>query len=175
MTCLPVVPLPAPGVLHLINKAPIDWYSKKQVTVEMATYGSEFVAARTCINQIVDLRTSTTLHYLGVPISITLVSPSEGDKSIMFGDNKTVADSSTVPHAKLHKQHNALSFHRASAKLLLPRLLLSTIWRVTTILLIFSAASIGATNSRDGVYSSHCFSITKATWLVIFTRTILML
>jgi len=29
------------------------------------------------------------------------------------GDNKSVVDSSTVPHAKLHKQHNALSFHQA--------------------------------------------------------------
>jgi hypothetical protein len=30
----------------------------------------------------------------------------------MFGDNKTVVDSSSIPHAKLHKCHNALSFHR---------------------------------------------------------------
>jgi hypothetical protein len=29
----------------------------------------------------------------------------------MFRGNKTVIDSSTQPHAKLHKQHNALSFH----------------------------------------------------------------
>ena len=89
------------GILHLINKTPLDWYSKKQATVETATYGSEFVAARTCVDQIVDLR--TTLRYLGVPIR---------DKSYVFGDNKTVVDSSTIPHAKLHKRHNALSFHR---------------------------------------------------------------
>jgi hypothetical protein len=36
------------GILHLMNKAPIEWYSKKQATVETATYGSEFVAARIC-------------------------------------------------------------------------------------------------------------------------------
>ena len=30
----------------------------------------------------------------------------------MFGDNKSVVDSSTVPHSKLHKRHTALSFHR---------------------------------------------------------------
>jgi Reverse transcriptase (RNA-dependent DNA polymerase) len=34
------------GILHLINKTPLDWYSKKQATVETATYCSEFVAAR---------------------------------------------------------------------------------------------------------------------------------
>jgi hypothetical protein len=35
--------------LHLVNKTPLDWYSKKQVTVETATYGSEFDAACTCV------------------------------------------------------------------------------------------------------------------------------
>jgi hypothetical protein len=33
------------GILHLVNKTPIDWFSKKQATVETATYGSEFIAA----------------------------------------------------------------------------------------------------------------------------------
>jgi hypothetical protein len=37
------------GILHLINKTPLDWYSKKQATVETATYGSEFVAPRICV------------------------------------------------------------------------------------------------------------------------------
>ena len=44
------------GILHMIIATPIDWYSKKQATVETATYGSEFVAACTCVEQIVDLR-----------------------------------------------------------------------------------------------------------------------
>jgi len=30
----------------------------------------------------------------------------------MFGDNKSVVDSSTQLYAKLHKRHNMLSFHR---------------------------------------------------------------
>ena len=37
------------GVLHCINKTPIDWFSKKQETVETATHGAEFVAAKTTI------------------------------------------------------------------------------------------------------------------------------
>jgi hypothetical protein len=79
----------------------MDWYSKKQATVETATFGSEFITARTTIDQIVDLR--TTLRYLGVPIR---------EKSYVFRDNKTVIDASLTPHAKLHKRNNALSFHR---------------------------------------------------------------
>jgi Reverse transcriptase (RNA-dependent DNA polymerase) len=89
------------GILHLANKTPIDWYSKKQATVETATYGSEFVAARTCVEQIIDLR--NTLRYLGVPIR---------DKSYMFGDNQSVVNSSMQVFAKLHKRHTMLSFHR---------------------------------------------------------------
>eukprot|EP00957_Ditylum_brightwellii_P174043 13251384-Ditylum_brightwellii.AAC.1 len=40
------------GIIHLLNKTPIDWFLKRQNTVETATYGSEFVAARTAIDQI---------------------------------------------------------------------------------------------------------------------------
>ena len=87
--------------LHFVNGTPIEWWSKKQATVETATYSSEFVAARTCVEQIIDLR--NTLRYLGVPII---------EKSIMFGDNESVVKSSTSVYAKLHKRHTALSFHR---------------------------------------------------------------
>ena len=34
------------AVLHFLNQTPIDAYTKRQSTVETATYGSEFVAAR---------------------------------------------------------------------------------------------------------------------------------
>jgi hypothetical protein len=89
------------GILHLGNKTPIEWFSKKQATVETATYGSEFVAARVCVEQIIDLR--NTLRFLGVPVR---------EKSYMFGDNKSVVDSSMQLNAKLHKRHAMLSFHR---------------------------------------------------------------
>jgi hypothetical protein len=88
------------GILHLLNKTPIDWYSKKQATVETARYGSEFVAARVCVEQVIDFR--NTLRFLGVPVR---------EKSYMFGDNKSVVDSSMQLNAKLHKRHTMLSFH----------------------------------------------------------------
>ena len=44
------------GILHPFNKTPINWHSKKQATVETATYGSEFIASCTCVDhQVVDL------------------------------------------------------------------------------------------------------------------------
>ena len=54
------------GILHLFNKTPIDWYTKRQATVETATYGSEFVAARQVVDLIIDLQTS--LRYFGIPV-----------------------------------------------------------------------------------------------------------
>ena len=54
------------GCHHFVNKTPVDWYSKKQATVETATYGSEFVAAEAETEQIMDIRQS--LRYLGAPI-----------------------------------------------------------------------------------------------------------
>ena len=89
------------GVLHLANKTPIDWFSKLQATVETATFGSEFVAARSATEQTTDIR--NTFRYLGVPVETP---------TMMFGDNETVVNSSSVPHSKLMKRHNALSYHR---------------------------------------------------------------
>jgi hypothetical protein len=89
------------GVLHFLNQTPLDWFSKKQGSVETATYGSEFMASRICVKQAIDLR--LTLRYLGVPIC---------NQSYMFGDNEAVVNSATKFDAKLHKRHTALSFHR---------------------------------------------------------------
>ena len=79
-----------------------DSYSKKQATVETATYGSEFVEVKTATEQIMDMR--YTLRYLGVPIK---------SKSYMFVDNRSVVTSATLPHSTLSKRHNILAFHRA--------------------------------------------------------------
>ena len=44
-----------------------------------------------------------TVFKKGVPIK---------SKAYMFGDNKSVVTSSTVPHSLLSKRHNILSYHR---------------------------------------------------------------
>ena len=89
------------GVLHLFNNTPTGWYaSKKQWSAETATYGSKFVATRTATEQVIDNRLS--LRYLGVPVKETF----------MFGDNKSVVNSSNIPTDMLHKWHIMLSWHR---------------------------------------------------------------
>ena len=79
----------------------MDWYSKKQATVETATYSSEFVAAITAREQIMDIR--QTSRYLGAPITT---------KSFLFGDNRSVVTSATLPYSTLTKRHNIFAFHR---------------------------------------------------------------
>ena len=88
------------GVLHFFNKTPIDWYSKKQNTVETATYGSENNAARAAIEQIKAIK--LTLMWLGVPLH---------GSPILLGDNESVTISGTQPDNKLHKRHLMLSYH----------------------------------------------------------------
>ena len=76
-------------------------HTPKDTTVETATYRSEFGAARTAVDQIIDIR--TTSRYLGVPIR---------DKSYMFGDNRSVVTSSTIPNSTISKRHHLASYHR---------------------------------------------------------------
>ena len=74
--------------------------------MEKAACGSECSLARTCVEQILDLR--VTLRCLGAPIRYL---------SHMFGDNKTVVDNSMMSHGKTHQRHVAFSFHRAREKI----------------------------------------------------------
>ncbi len=89
------------GILHLINQFPFYWYCKKQATVETATFGSEFNAAKSAVEQIINIR--NTLRYLGVPIQ---------GRSMMFGDNQSVVTNATIPHSQLNKRHLALAYHK---------------------------------------------------------------
>jgi hypothetical protein len=115
------------GMLHLIKKTPIDWYSKKQAIVQMATHGFKSVAAHTSVERDLDQRLK--LRYLGVPIH---------SRNYIFGDDKFDPAPSSI---------NAiwLSPFTACVKPSLPRSLASiksTEYESPLILL----ASIGATS-----------------------------
>jgi hypothetical protein len=88
------------GIFHIINQTHLAWFSKKQSTVETATYGCEFVAARTAREQILDIR--NTLRYLEVPAETA---------SILIGDNEAVVNAFFDPNFRQHKRHTSLSFH----------------------------------------------------------------
>ena len=120
------------AVLHFVNTTPIDWFFKRQDTVETATYSSEFVAAKTATEQIRDLR--NTLRYLGVPIM---------DKAYMFGDNKSVDMSSTIPQSILKERHNMLSYNRVRE--LIAAKILEFCWLSSSKIGVTSSTNIGTT------------------------------
>jgi hypothetical protein len=88
------------GFIIFLNNAPIDWYSKRQNTVESSTFGSEYVVLRTAIERIRALRYK--LRMFGIPI--------EGPAYVL-GDNKSVIESVSRVEARLTKKHNAICFH----------------------------------------------------------------
>jgi hypothetical protein len=89
------------GIMLFLNKAPLIWYSKRQNTVESSTFGSEFVAMKTSIEQIEALRYK--LRMMGIPVY--------GETNV-FCDNEAVFKNSTKPESTLKKKHNAIAYHR---------------------------------------------------------------
>ena len=83
------------------TRPPFTLFSKQQNQVESVTYGSEFMAARQAVQQIIDL--CYTLCMFSVPVH---------GASWLLGDNKSVVTSSTIPHSSLSKCWNALSYHK---------------------------------------------------------------
>ena len=70
------------GLLIFVNRAIVIWYSKRQNTVEVSTFGSEITAMKNAIEFIEALRYK--LRMFGVPINGT---------TIIFCDNKAVTKS----------------------------------------------------------------------------------
>ena len=89
------------GIVLQLNRTIIRATSKRQNTVETSTYGSEMVAGRLCVEQVMDLRYK--LRMLGVPIN---------GASVMLGDNQSAITSCTIPSSSLKKKHNAIAYHR---------------------------------------------------------------
>ena len=89
------------GILIYLNNAPIDWYSKKQNTVESSTFGSEFIAMRIACDKVEALRYK--LRMFGIPI----IGPAD-----VYCDNGSVVMSAQRVEGRLNKKHNAICFHR---------------------------------------------------------------
>ena len=89
------------GYLIFLNKTPVHWVSRRQSTVETATYGSEFVSGKATVEEIIEFR--YILRMLGAPIN---------GPSYLFGDNKSVVDSASIPDFNIKKRHLALCFHK---------------------------------------------------------------
>ena len=89
------------GILIFMNRAPIIWYSKRQASVEVSTFGAEYCALRIATELIESLRYK--LRMFGVPI--------DGPASV-FCDNESVYKNTTIPESTLKKKHHSIAYHR---------------------------------------------------------------
>ena len=78
------------GIINFLQNAPIIWFSKRQNTVEAATFGSEFVALHICKEFIAAL--CYNLIMFGGPLD----GPSD-----VFCDNRGVVMISSKPESTL--------------------------------------------------------------------------
>ena len=72
------------GFLIYVNTALVQWFSKKQSTVETSVFGAEFVAMKQGIDALRGLRYKLTM--MGIPIS---------GPSYIYGDNMSVIHNSS--------------------------------------------------------------------------------
>ena len=89
------------GILIFVNRAPIIWYSKRQNTVETSTFGSEFIAMKTAVEQVEALRYK--IRMFGSPI--------EGPTNV-FCDNEAVFKNASMPDSTFRKKHTSICYHR---------------------------------------------------------------
>ena len=83
-----------------LNKALIYVFSKKQTSCETSSFGSEFIAMKSCCEYLRGLRFK--LRMMGIPV--------EGF-SYIFGDNKSVLSNTQKPHSVLNKKSSSMAYH----------------------------------------------------------------
>mmetsp|Transcript_2051 Transcript_2051/g.2905 ORF Transcript_2051/g.2905 Transcript_2051/m.2905 type:complete len:179 (-) Transcript_2051:552-1088(-) len=54
------------GFIIFVNRAPIKWFSRKQPTIESSAFSAEYIALKTCVEEIEHIRYK--LRMFGVPI-----------------------------------------------------------------------------------------------------------
>jgi hypothetical protein len=92
------------GLLIFVNNTPIIWFSKRQNTVNLSTFGSEFIALKIAIDQIEAIRYKLRmLRMFGIPL--------EGCTSI-FCDNESVVKNATRSESTLGKIQLPITYHR---------------------------------------------------------------
>jgi len=90
------------GILILLGDAPIFFYSKRQNTVESSTYGSELVAMRVAVENLLGLRYK--LRMMGMDVEKC---------STLLGGNSSVIVNTQLPSSSIKKKHNSVTFHKA--------------------------------------------------------------
>ena len=89
------------GLLILVGRTPVYFMSKRQGAIATSTYGAEFCAMRTAVEEVQSVR--YMLRCLGVKIK---------HATLICGDNKGVIQNCTIPDSLLKKKHVAIAYHK---------------------------------------------------------------
>ena len=88
------------GYVMYLNSAIMNWYSKKQGSIEGATFGSEFMAMKTVAE--VNRGFRYKLRMMGIPVE---------EPTYLYGDNMSVLNNTSKPESTLKKKSNSIAYH----------------------------------------------------------------
>jgi hypothetical protein len=89
------------GLIIFIGRTPVFFSSKRQGAIETSTYGAEFCAMKTAVEETMAVR--YMLRCLGVRVN---------HASLICGDNLGVIQNSTISDSLLKKKHVAIAYHK---------------------------------------------------------------
>ena len=90
------------GLIIFVGRTPVFYLSKRQGAIETSTYGAEFVAMKTAVEETISIR--YMLRCLGVKVETP---------TYILGDNKGVIQNATIEDSLLKKKHVAIAYHKA--------------------------------------------------------------
>ena len=88
------------GFMVYVNTALIQWYTKKQATIEGAVFGAEFVAMKTGVE---------TLR--GIRYKLRMMDVEIDGPTYIYGDNQSVIYNTSKPESILKKKSNSICYH----------------------------------------------------------------
>jgi hypothetical protein len=89
------------GFVFFLNGTPIQWFAKRQNTIESSTFGSEFVALK------IATEANDALRYKLRMFGVEIDGPTNA-----FCDNQSVVTNVMNPESTLSKKHNAIAYHK---------------------------------------------------------------
>lgn len=85
------------GLIIIVGRTPVLYFSKRQGAIETSTYGAEFIAMKTAVEEVISVR------YMRRCLGVKVSKPSP-----ILGDNRSIILNSTIPSSLL-MQHCILS------------------------------------------------------------------
>ena len=88
------------GYYIFVQRSLIEWFSKKQATVEGSVFGAESIAIKTVVEALRGL--CYKLRMMGVPCE---------EPTYLLGDNMSVIHNTSTPESTLKKKSNSICYH----------------------------------------------------------------